>query len=300
MSRTCSTISSAIRTPSARWSSGARASIRSITRSGTSTPGTWSRRYRTPGRARDEHPREDPHLVEQPELAAAGHEQPHLVEVEADLGLDELRSRLDLHPHPHRAELERRGERVLDRPDQEARRPGERTSREVDALVPHDPRDGAGAPSRCRRSAWPRDGPPPTRRRRSCTRRSGRRAPPPQQVRLQGEAVPVPAHELHDRLDPSSASRCAAAERRDVRVRGAVVGAVHRVDAAAQQFREPRDRTGIGRVARLELRRDHELAREQQLVQPAPGLGHAVRSAPPLASGSRRHSTRLAPDGRVR
>jgi hypothetical protein len=64
-------------------------------------------------------------VVEQPELAAPRHEQPQLVQVEADLGLDELGARLDLRAQPHRPELERRRERVLDGADQEARRVGQ-------------------------------------------------------------------------------------------------------------------------------------------------------------------------------
>ena len=198
ISRTASTISSAFGCP-----------LPSVPRAGR-TPYVRSPRRahprRGPGRAgsgsptpaRHEYPSEHPHVLEQPEPGAPRHEQPQLVQVEADLSLDELGTSLDLRAQPHRPELERRRERVLDGADQSsARRSG--ACPEVRSLVPHDLRHPdqlhrvevvdrlrLGMVARVDVVGVAHCGPP---------------APPPRADPPAGRPVPVSADQLHHGFD---------------------------------------------------------------------------------------------------
>src|SRR5215468_7913216 len=75
-----------------------------------------------PQRADRPDPGEDLAAPVQPEVADAGHPARERGDVEDELRLRELRAGRDLLAEPGRAEAGRRGERVLDRPDQPVRR----------------------------------------------------------------------------------------------------------------------------------------------------------------------------------
>src|SRR5215468_11359563 len=90
-----------------------------------------------PQRADRPHPGEDLAAPVQPEIADIGHPARERGDVEDELGLRELRAGGHLLAEPGRAEAGRRRERVLDRPDQPARRRVQRAPRQQPPLVAH-------------------------------------------------------------------------------------------------------------------------------------------------------------------
>src|SRR5262245_19705701 len=88
-----------------------------------------------PQRADRPHPGEDLAAPVQPEITDIGHPARERGDVEDELGLRELRAGGHLLAEPGRAEAGRRRERVLDRPDQPARRRVQRAPRQQPPLV---------------------------------------------------------------------------------------------------------------------------------------------------------------------
>src|SRR5215831_12697635 len=155
-----------------------------------------------PQRADRPDPGEDLAAPVQPEITDAGHPARERGDIEHELRLRELRAGGDLLAEPGRAEAGRRGERVLDRPDQPARRRVQPAPGQQPPLVAH----GAGGPDELdavqvehglgvRVVAEPRVVAGHQDHVGDAQGGGG------QQVRLERDAVAVAAGDLHDRLD---------------------------------------------------------------------------------------------------
>jgi len=103
-----------------------------------------------------------------------------------------------------------------------------------------------------------------------------------EQVRLQREPVAVAARQLHDGRDAAPGDESAHRERRDVRVRRGIVGAVRGVDDSAERLGEPAHFARVRAVRGLHLDGDRELARAQQRLETA--VRRARRRAHPCGA----------------
>ena len=215
----------------------------------------------TASRTRDADRRNDEDLVGQAEVAHHRHEPGEERHVEDQLGLNEIGAGPDFLLEPERAEFQRRREGILDGANEEGRGLFELSPAQIDTAVAHtrgdldelhridviDPASFGMIAGGHIVAAHQHDVADAERR-------------GTQQVRLQGEPVPVADRQLHDGLDPFLHQQVGRGQRRHVDVRAGVVGAVDGVDISAERARLPLD-TRRGRIARrFQLSRQHKSA----------------------------------------
>jgi hypothetical protein len=239
-------------------------------------------------------PGEDLAAPVQPEVADVGHPACERGDVEDELRLRELRAGGYLLAEPGRAEAGRRGERVLDRPDQPARRRVQRAPGQQPPLVAH----GAGGPHELdavqvehglgvRVIAEPRVVAGHQDHVGDAEGGGG------QQVGLERDAVAVAAGDLHDRFDARGQGEQAARPVGQPCVRALAIGDVDRVHPAPQRLHLAAHRLRVGSARRADLGGHRGLGGLQAAAQRGRRGGHRRSVAGPAPVAHRSSSRPL-------